>query len=77
MSASKQNGVQSGLNIRLYTTRVKRAECERASEPRPTVARTREKKTTARNEQRSRRLLEEYFGKDRTLESITPGDGDD
>jgi integrase len=41
------------------------------------AARPREKKTTARNEQRSRRLLEEYFGKDRTLESITPGDGDD
>jgi integrase len=41
------------------------------------AARPREKKTTARNEQRARRLLEEYFGKDRTLESITPGDGDD
>lgn len=41
------------------------------------AARPREKHTTARNEQRARRLLEEYFGKDRTLESITPGDGDD
>jgi integrase len=41
------------------------------------AARPREKPTTARNEQRARRLLEEYFGKDRTLESITPGDGDD
>jgi integrase len=41
------------------------------------VARPREKHTTARNEQRARRLLEEYFGMDRTLESITPGDGDD
>ena len=41
------------------------------------ASRPREKKTTARNEQRARRLLEEFFGKDRTLESITPGDGDD
>jgi len=41
------------------------------------AARPREKHTTARNEQRARQLLEEYFGKDRTLESITPGDGDD
>ena len=41
------------------------------------AARPRKKKTTARNEQRARRLLEEYFGKDRALESITPGDGDD
>ena len=41
------------------------------------AARPREKRTTARNEQRARRLLEEYFGKDRTLESISPGDGDD
>lgn len=41
------------------------------------AARPLRKKTTARNEQRARRLLEEYFGKDRTLESITPGDGDD
>ena len=41
------------------------------------TARPRKKQTTARNEQRARRLLESYFGKDKTLESITPGDGDD
>jgi len=35
------------------------------------------KKSTRRNEMRSRRLLEKYFGIDRTLASITPGDGDD
>lgn len=41
------------------------------------AARPRKKHTTARNESRARKLLEEYFGKDRLLESITPGDGDD
>ncbi len=41
------------------------------------AARPPRKKTTARNEHRARRLLEEYFGKDKSLESITPGDGDD
>lgn len=41
------------------------------------ASRPRMKKTTARNEQRARRLLEDFLGKDRTLESITPGDGDD
>jgi integrase len=41
------------------------------------AARPRKKRTTARNELRARRLLESYFGKDKPLESITPGDGDD
>ncbi|MFM8496955.1 MAG: tyrosine-type recombinase/integrase, partial [Planctomycetia bacterium] len=41
------------------------------------AARPRKKQTTARNELRARRLLESFFGKDKTLESITPGDGDD
>ena len=41
------------------------------------AARPRKKQTTARNEQRARRLLENFFGKEKTLESITPGDGDD
>ena len=35
-----------------------------------------QKPTTARNYARARRLLEEFFGKDRTLESITEGDAD-
>lgn len=35
-----------------------------------------QKATTARNYTRARRLLEEFFGKDRTLESITEGDAD-
>jgi integrase len=35
-----------------------------------------QKPTTARNYARARRLLEEYFGKDRTLDSITEGDAD-
>lgn len=34
------------------------------------------KPTTARNYARARRLLEEFFGKDRTLDSITEGDAD-
>ena len=41
------------------------------------AARPRQKMTTNRNEQRARKLLEEYFGRERTLESITPADGDD
>ncbi|MFM8892549.1 MAG: tyrosine-type recombinase/integrase, partial [Planctomycetia bacterium] len=41
------------------------------------AARPRKKQTTARNEQRARGLLESFFGKEKTLESITPGDGDD
>ena len=36
-----------------------------------------QKPTTARNNSRARRLLEEFFGKDRTLISITEGDADD
>jgi integrase len=36
-----------------------------------------QKATTARNNLRARRLLEEFFGKDRTLISITEGDADD
>ena len=35
-----------------------------------------QKPTTARNYARARRLLEEFFGKNRTLESITEGDAD-
>ena len=35
-----------------------------------------QKPTTARNYARARRLLEQHFGKDRTLESITEGDAD-
>ena len=35
-----------------------------------------QKPTTARNYVRARRLLEEYFGRDRTLESITEADAD-
>ena len=35
-----------------------------------------QKPTTARNYTRARRLLEEFFGKDRTLDSITEGDAD-
>ncbi len=35
-----------------------------------------QKPTTARNYARARRLLEEFFGKDRTLDSITEGDAD-
>ena len=35
-----------------------------------------QKPTTARNYARARRLLEEFFGKDKTLESITEGDAD-
>ncbi|MEX1074962.1 MAG: site-specific integrase, partial [Pirellulales bacterium] len=35
-----------------------------------------QKPTTARNYARARRLLEEHFGKDRTLASITEGDAD-
>jgi integrase len=35
-----------------------------------------QKPTTARNYIRARRLLEEFFGKDRTLDSITEGDAD-
>jgi integrase len=35
-----------------------------------------QKPTTARNYARARRLLEEHFGKDRTLDSITEGDAD-
>ena len=35
-----------------------------------------QKPTTARNYARARRLLEEYFGKDKTLETITEGDAD-
>ena len=36
-----------------------------------------QKKTTAANYDRARRLLEEFFGKDRLLVSVTPGDADD
>jgi integrase len=35
-----------------------------------------QKPTTARNYARARRLLEQHFGKDRTLDSITEGDAD-
>ncbi len=35
-----------------------------------------QKLTTARNYARARRLLEQFFGKERTLESITEGDAD-
>ena len=35
-----------------------------------------QKPTTARNYARARRLLEEFFGKNRTLDSITEGDAD-
>jgi integrase len=35
-----------------------------------------QKPTTARNYARARRLLEQYFGKDRPLDSITEGDAD-
>jgi integrase len=35
-----------------------------------------QKPTTARNYTRARRLLEQFFGKDRTLDSITEGDAD-
>ena len=35
-----------------------------------------QKPTTARNYARARRLLEDYFGKDRMLDSITEGDAD-
>jgi len=35
-----------------------------------------QKLTTARNYERARRLLGEFFGKDRTLDSITEGDAD-
>ena len=35
-----------------------------------------QKPTTARNYARARRLLEEFFGKDKTLDSITEGDAD-
>jgi len=35
-----------------------------------------QKPTTARNYTRARRLLEEFFGKDRALDSITEGDAD-
>ena len=35
-----------------------------------------QKPTTARNYARARRLIEEFFGKDRTLDSITEGDAD-
>lgn len=35
-----------------------------------------QKRTTARNYARARRLLEEYFGKDRPLDSITEADAD-
>ena len=36
-----------------------------------------QKPTTARNYMRARRLLEEYFGRDKKLESMTEGDADD
>jgi integrase len=36
----------------------------------------RQKPTTARNYARARRLLEQYFGKDKPLDSITEGDAD-
>jgi integrase len=36
----------------------------------------RQKPTTARNYARARRLVEEHFGKERTLDSITEGDAD-
>ena len=39
-------------------------------------SRGRQKPSTVRNDARARNLLEEHFGKDRTLDSITEGDAD-